>query len=69
MNWEAIGAVAESLGTLAVIASLIYVAIQIRQNNRGARIETFASAVRGVQEQHRALATNPELLRIFLDGH
>jgi hypothetical protein len=32
MNWEAIGAIGEIAGALAVIATLGYVAIQIRQN-------------------------------------
>ena len=31
MNWDAIGAIAESLGALAVIISLIYLAAQVRQ--------------------------------------
>lgn len=30
MNWDAIGAVSEMAGALAVIASLIYVALQVR---------------------------------------
>jgi hypothetical protein len=34
MNWEAIGAVAEVMGAFGVIATLIYLAIQIRQNSR-----------------------------------
>ena len=69
MNWEAIGAIAETLGTVGIIASLIYVAIQIRQNTRGTRIETFESAGRGVQEQHRTLIVDPDLLRVFIAGH
>jgi hypothetical protein len=69
MNWEAIGAIAESLGTVGIIASLIYVAIQIRQNTRGTRIETFESAVRGAQNQHRSLIVDPDLLRAFIAGH
>lgn len=69
MNWEAIGAIAESLGTIGVIASLIYVAIQIRQNTRSSRIETFESACRGVQDQHRSLIADPDLLHAFISGH
>jgi hypothetical protein len=34
MNWNAIGAMAEALGALAVLASLIYLAAQIRQNTQ-----------------------------------
>ena len=34
MNWEAIGAIGELLGAAGVIATLGYLAIQIRQNTR-----------------------------------
>ena len=34
MNWDAIGAVGEIVGAIAVVVSLLYVAGQIRQNNR-----------------------------------
>ena len=32
MNWDAIAAIAEGLGAIGVIATVIYLAIQIRQN-------------------------------------
>lgn len=34
MNWEAISAISEIVGAIAVVVSLIYVAAQIRQNTR-----------------------------------
>lgn len=34
MNWEAIGAVAEGIGGLGVILTLIYLSLQIRASNR-----------------------------------
>ncbi len=68
MNWNAISAIAESVGTVGVIASLIYVALQIRQNTRGTRMATFESAVRGVQDHTRALIGDPELLRVHFAG-
>ena len=34
MNWEAISAVSEIVGAIAVVISLIYVATQIRQNTK-----------------------------------
>ncbi|MEP6391070.1 MAG: hypothetical protein ABJ056_14235 [Halioglobus sp.] len=34
MNWEAIGALAELCGAAAVVATLVYFAVQIRQNNK-----------------------------------
>ena len=33
MNWDAIGAIAETIGVLVVIASLFYIAAQIKQNS------------------------------------
>jgi hypothetical protein len=48
MNWDAIGAVAELLGAIGVIASLVYLATQIRQsreqtsqNTRALRAGTY----------------------------
>jgi hypothetical protein len=37
MNWDAIGAIAELLGAIGVIASLVYLATQIRQNTATVR--------------------------------
>ena len=34
MNWDAIGAIGELIGAIAVFATLIYLAVQIRQSNR-----------------------------------
>ena len=40
-NWDAIGAVAELLGALGVIASLFYLGAQIRQNTRSVRASSY----------------------------
>jgi hypothetical protein len=37
MNWDAIGAIGEIVGALAVLATLIYLAIQVRQNSEQVR--------------------------------
>jgi hypothetical protein len=45
INWEAIGAVGEIAGALAVIATLFYLSLQIRQNSRSLdRANEFAQA-------------------------
>ncbi len=41
MNWEAIGAVAELLGAIGVIASLVYLATQMKQNTRAMRASSY----------------------------
>ena len=45
MNWDAIGATGEVLGAIAVVATLIYLAIQIRENTRASKSEAFRDSV------------------------
>ena len=33
MNWDAIGSIAEVIGALAVLITLAYLAVQVRQNS------------------------------------
>lgn len=40
MNWDAIGATAEILGALAVLATLVYLSLQIHQSNKLAQAES-----------------------------
>jgi hypothetical protein len=41
MNWDAIGAIAELLGAIGVIASLVYLATQTRQNSSAVRMSNY----------------------------
>ncbi len=41
MNWTAVGALGELLGAVAVVASLLYVANQVKHNTRTAQAEAF----------------------------
>ena len=45
MNWDAIGAIGEIIGALAVVVSLIYLAGQIRHNNQLARSNSLESVL------------------------
>ncbi len=40
MNWDAIGAIGEVVGAVGVIVSLLYLALQIRQNSNVVRSAT-----------------------------
>ena len=33
MNWEAIGAIGELIGAMAVVITLVFLALQVRQSN------------------------------------
>lgn len=56
MNWEAIGAISEIIGAIAVVVTLVYLAIQIRQSNREARASTLQTALRFEMEATAILA-------------
>lgn len=67
MNWEAIGAIGEIVGAFAVVLSLIYLAVQIRNQN----IESKATAVHQVLESNKSSISqllDPGLAEIWIAG-
>jgi hypothetical protein len=70
MNWDALGAVGEIVGAFGVVVSLLYLASQIRAQNRESRvasvheiIEAFRGAITSFQDPQRA-----EVYTTALDG-
>lgn len=53
MNWDAIGALAELLGATAVVISLVYLAVQIRQSGRVSAAAAFQGIIDGITEHFR----------------
>jgi hypothetical protein len=68
MNWEAVGAVAELLGAIGVIVSLLYLATQIRQNTRSVRMASQHDLMSEFRANVRALTQDPELGELFRNG-
>lgn len=60
MNWEAIGAFAELLGALGVIATLGYLAIQVRSNTRAIGAQTRHSISNFAREVSAFRAQNSD---------
>jgi hypothetical protein len=61
MNWDAIGAIGEIVGAIAVLATLIYLAIQIRQNSAIQRAQTHQQLALERVNGVRLITTNKEL--------
>ena len=61
MNWEAIGAIGEIIGAIAVVATLVYLSAQIRQSNREARASTLQAALRFEMEATGIVAQHGEI--------
>ena len=68
MNWDAIGAVGEILGALAVVLSLGYLAGQIKSNTGALRRAASRDAVAGVNEWLSHVTVDNETTNLFGRG-
>ncbi len=68
MNWDALGALAELAGAVGVIASLVYLASQIRQNTRAVRSATYQSLTDSSMSFSALVAGDPILSSLFDRG-
>jgi len=68
MNWEAIGAVGEIVGAIAVFATLIYLAVQIKDSARAVRSAAITDATTAMQAFYQELGSNPQASELFLEG-
>jgi hypothetical protein len=68
MNWEAIGAVGEVLGAIGVITTLVYLAVQIRQNTESQRTDSYARALDRVTALQARMSENSAFASILLRG-
>src|SRR5262245_53393900 len=66
MNWEAIGAIGEVVGAGSVVVTLVYLAIQVRQNTKAERIGTAQQILSTGALINAESANNPELFDVML---
>jgi len=76
MNWEAVGAIAELTGVIGIFVSLIYLAVQIRQNtqqsSRNVEANQLGAFERNIESANRIrelLILNPELAVLLTRGY
>lgn len=67
MNWEAVGAIGEVAGAIAVVVTLVYLALQIRHSTQATRIAAYHQAQEQLWSVGAAVSTDPELARILAD--
>ena len=67
MNWEAIGAVGEIVGAVAVVLTLIYLAVQVRHNARAAEDASFRDTFSASNAHLASMAEEPNA-EIILKG-
>ena len=68
MNWEAIGAIGEIVGAIAVVVTLGYLALQIRQQIATTNLQLHESCLGGFDEPNALLAEDAGRAAMFNRG-
>lgn len=69
MNWDAIAAVGEVIGAIAVVATLLYIARDIRQNSQALSIAALRDTTAQWNEWSSMIATSSDLADIVSKGN
>ena len=67
MDWEAIGAIGDFVGGIAVVATLAYLAIQIRRNTTSVRATSRLEVASGWRAHNRSML-DPAVNRAYQQG-
>jgi len=59
MNWDAIGAIGDAIGGFGVLVTLLYLAIQTRQNTRAVRAATYSQVAGSFSDISLAMFQDP----------
>jgi hypothetical protein len=65
MSWEAWAAIGQLIGAAGVIASLVFVGIQVRQSVRASKANAFQGLVSSIIAVNMAHMENPEILEVI----
>jgi hypothetical protein len=68
MEWEAIGALGETVGALAVVVTLVYLSVQLRRNTQATRASTTQALTDSINSSNLVIASDPRLARIYRVG-
>ena len=68
MNWTAVGAIGELVGGVVIVITLIYLAIQIRQNTKNLRSAAIQASHDGVALSLTSLAEEPAVAETMQKG-
>jgi hypothetical protein len=68
MSWEAINAVSQLVSSVAVVFSLLYLALQVHRSTRVAKIAAQDSAATALRDVTKPFMENAELGRIWQVG-
>jgi hypothetical protein len=65
VNWEAIGAIGQMVGAIAVVISLIYLAREVRRNARATRHAAMRATLDSFNRLAQQLTQDPDLAGLY----
>ena len=68
MSWEAVSAIGQVLGSVGVILYLLYLATQVRQNNRASTVSAKLVSTQLLSEFVTDFIKDPQLMDLWLRG-
>lgn len=68
MSWDAISAISQAVGSVAVVLSVLYLAVQVHQSNRVAKVAAQDAAAAAVRDVTNTFMDNAEMARIWRIG-
>ena len=69
MNWDAVAAIAELIGALAVVATVAYLAVQMRQNTKATDSAVLQGIFDNLHALQLALSQDPDLARLVIKAN
>jgi len=69
INWEALGAIANLFAAIGMIATLIYLSIQIRQNTKAVRSSSIQNLVQNFSTTAQAAVENEYIVPLLLKAN
>ena len=68
INWEAIGAIGEIIGAVGVIATLVYLSVQLRQNTKALRSSSWQAIQDSEQRFDELLSSDLNICDLWVRG-
>ncbi len=68
MNWEAAGVIAEVVGAIAVVFTLVYLILAVKRNRNATESTSVDALAEGFNALNGHLMDSPELVAIWLTG-
>jgi hypothetical protein len=68
MNWDAISAISQLIGSIAVVLSVLYLAVQVHRSTRISKLATQDAAATALRDVTKPFMENAELERIWRVG-